>query len=577
MLEQSKNQAKDEAASQGKEDKSSPVTAVRAIVPADWMSLGLFVLLILVGAMTLTDYGMSWDEEFRYRGGDRKLEFYERIVFGEESYREVLEATGTDRYPGLFDMTGAVLHRVLPFDRLYVGHGLSFFFALVGVAGVWVAGRMLGGAWVGFLAALFLVLMPRYYGHAFFNPKDIPFAGMFIWALVAIWWAMPRFPRIPWGGVVFLGVTIGLTMATRIGGMLLLSYLALAMIFWYACALWEDRGLTKERFREALILAGQGVLVVVLSFLVLLPWWPYGQKELLSGAVETVGTTVSFAWSAPVLFDGHLYSSQDLPWYYLPFHVVIVTPPFLLLAFIPFCLFTVVVFRQENWPKGESFFQYTSKGALLGWALAFPIVFVWVKAPTIYDGIRHFLFLLPVIALLSAWVWGQAFVRMVAQWRPFRWVGPVLLGVLFIIPTTVEMVRLHPYQYTYFNQVVGGLPGAEGNFETEYWGTSQRKAVEWLDGFLRENELGEEEPVVVGTPTSPWQVETFLTERMIFTENPAEAEFLITIPRVIRILHVLERGRRDAMFLGPRLHRVERRGAVFAEVIDRRNYRVVPD
>lgn len=543
----------------------------------DKLSLGLFVLVLLVGALTLTDYGMSWDEEFRYRGGDRKLEFYERIFFGEESYREVLAQTGTDRYPGLFDMTGALLSRALPFDRLHVGHALSFTFALIGLVGVWVAGRIFGGAWVGFLAALFLILMPRFYGHAFFNPKDIPFAGMFIWGLVAIWWAMPRFPRIPWKGVVFLGVAIGLTMATRIGGMLLLSYLALAMIFWYASALREDRGLKRERFLQALVLAGQGVLVVILSFLVLLPWWPYGQKELLTSAVGTVGTTVSFGWSAPVLFDGHLYSSQDLPWYYLPFHLVIVTPPFLLLAFLPFCLFAVEAVRSRQWARREEFFQRTSAGALLGWALAFPIVFVWVKAPTIYDGIRHFLFLLPVIALISAWVWWRAFERLRQYWSPVRWIAPVILAVLFVVPTVVEMVRLHPYQYTYFNRIVGGLPGAENHFETEYWGTSHREAVEWLDRFLEQEGLGEDEPVLVGTPTAPWLVETFLTERMVFAQNPWEAEFLVTIPRVIRILHVLDHGRRDALFLGPRLHRVERRGAVFAEVIDRREYRVIPE
>jgi hypothetical protein len=43
------------------------------------------------------------------------------------------------------------------------------------------------------------------------------------------------------------------------------------------------------------------------------------------------------------------------------------------------------------------------------------------------------------------------------------------------------MVRLHPYQSIYFNRAIaGGLPGADGRFELDYWGASHREGVEWL-------------------------------------------------------------------------------------------------
>ncbi len=55
-------------------------------------------------------------------------------------------------------------------------------------------------------------------------------------------------------------------------------------------------------------------------------------------------------------------------------------------------------------------------------------------------------------------------------------VGMIAAGV-----TVWDMVMLHPYQSIYFNRVfAGGLSGASGRFETDYWGNSYREAIEWV-------------------------------------------------------------------------------------------------
>jgi hypothetical protein len=43
------------------------------------------------------------------------------------------------------------------------------------------------------------------------------------------------------------------------------------------------------------------------------------------------------------------------------------------------------------------------------------------------------------------------------------------------------MVRLHPYQSSYFNEFVGGVAGAEGRYETDYWISSYREAMLWIN------------------------------------------------------------------------------------------------
>ena len=50
----------------------------------------------------------------------------------------------------------------------------------------------------------------------------------------------------------------------------------------------------------------------------------------------------------------------------------------------------------------------------------------------------------------------------------------------------VEMIRIHPYQNAYLNEVTNALlPGnAEDMFEVEYWLQSYKEGAEWLDAHV---------------------------------------------------------------------------------------------
>jgi hypothetical protein len=44
----------------------------------------------------------------------------------------------------------------------------------------------------------------------------------------------------------------------------------------------------------------------------------------------------------------------------------------------------------------------------------------------------------------------------------------------------IDMIRLHPYQYTYFNEIAGGVRGADGRYMRDYWGLSFKQAAQAL-------------------------------------------------------------------------------------------------
>ena len=63
----------------------------------------------------------------------------------------------------------------------------------------------------------------------------------------------------------------------------------------------------------------------------------------------------------------------------------------------------------------------------------------------------------------------------------------MLIAITFLsyVQVGVEMIRLSPYEYTYFSPIIGGLPGANGNFDTDYYATCSYAAAEWLSENYR--------------------------------------------------------------------------------------------
>jgi len=119
--------------------------------------------------------------------------------------------------------------------------------------------------------------------------------------------------------------------------------------------------------------------------------------------------------------------------------------------------------------------------------------------PAMYNGIRHFVFVLPPLAVLGglagAWLFDRA--------RPHG-VGAALIAALFVAGVAapmVEMVRLHPYEYTHFNRVAGGVAGARDRYMVDYWALSFKQAAQDLKAKLAE--LGLAKP-----PDRRWKLAT---------------------------------------------------------------------
>lgn len=64
-----------------------------------------------------------------------------------------------------------------------------------------------------------------------------------------------------------------------------------------------------------------------------------------------------------------------------------------------------------------------------------------------------------------------------------------LLILTNIISVAKSYFNLHPYEYIYFNALVNGIKGAEGKFELDYWGASEKEALLWLKKYFETNHV----------------------------------------------------------------------------------------
>jgi hypothetical protein len=98
-----------------------------------------------------------------------------------------------------------------------------------------------------------------------------------------------------------------------------------------------------------------------------------------------------------------------------------------------------------------------------------------VFRPAMYNGIRHFLFVLPPLAVA-----GGLAASVAASWlRRFGRTAPAAATALFLLGIALpvfDMTRLHPYEYVYFNHFAGGVRGAQNRFMLDYWGLAFKQA-----------------------------------------------------------------------------------------------------
>jgi hypothetical protein len=140
-------------------------------------SIPILVILgisLVVGVAIVTNYGESWDEQLRYQYASKSLLAY----YGD--MRTLKDEKGPF-YVMVAKIGSEALHAIYsgwqPIDAWHFMHFLSF---LLGAFFLYLICLEVTHKWGAVAGTLLFVSQPLLWGHAFINPKDIPFMSFFL-------------------------------------------------------------------------------------------------------------------------------------------------------------------------------------------------------------------------------------------------------------------------------------------------------------------------------------------------------------------------------------------------------------
>jgi Dolichyl-phosphate-mannose-protein mannosyltransferase len=511
----------------------------------DRVALALIAVAALVAAATFRDYGLGWDDYTHAEYGDLLVAFYGSGF----TDKRALSFVNLYMYGGGFDLLAALVAKVLPFTVFETRRLLGAVVGLAGLIVVWRTARRVGGSVAGLIALALLASCPLFVGHQLMNAKDGPFAFAMAILLLGLVRAFDQYPRPCAGTVALTGIGFGLAIGSRImGGFGALSALG-------ALALIVSIDARQDGLRSAAGKLGRFVLAmlpgIILTLAVIALIWPWVVSAPLNlfHAIDYFSRFFEEPWQE--LFGGALIRVTDMPRSYAPTLLALQLPElFLLLGFGGAFGALVAAARRDITPNRRAVLALIALAALL------PLAVTVLARPAMYNGIRHFIFVLPPLAVLGGLAGAWLFERARSRAAVAALAGLFVLGVASPV---IEMVRVHPYEYTHFNRIAGGVAGARERYMLDYWGLSFKEAALGLKAKIAE--LGLQKP-----PDRRWKLATCGPHRSPQVElgpdfettwDPKGADFAL-------MLGEFYCRRLDA----PLWVEVARAGAVYARVYD---------
>ncbi len=462
-------------------------------------ALAVVVILLLSAG----EVGVTWDEPIYNQAAENAVHWFGTLLRGGPGAAFEQTAFGlgwglVNEHPPLarlLNALGWVLTRAfLPPPTSHRAGNMFLAACTIGILAAAVARR--SGPAAGLFAAAALLAMPRAFFHAHLAALDFPHAAT--WFLATLVFARVTDRPRRWAPLV-LGLALGLALLTKINAVLLLPYWGLWLL------LYRRQWSAWRAF----------LLGLPVALLVLIAGWPWIWKDPVAGLVGWV-SFFRVHFDIGQWYAGHYFVKT--PWY-LPLAIVGITTPVTLLITAALGLFSggdAEVARSAtvdeslcsdgfSRPAGHGATEVaTTRGRIFrvdgAWpararlpewlglqVLGFLVICGYYMLPftAIHDQDR---LLLPAMFHLAALA-GLGFVALlrwlqhgcaclcraarVGRMRLLSGAAGALLAALLLLPGVLGIARTHPFELSYYGELIGGAQGARRlDMETIYFAST---------------------------------------------------------------------------------------------------------
>ncbi|MDB4247442.1 hypothetical protein N9838_00615 [Acidimicrobiia bacterium] len=323
---------------------------------------------------------------------------------------------------------------------------------------------------------LFLILflsIPSINGHLLFNQKDGAFMLHFFLFCIYL---LSSIKNKSVTNNLILGLLAGIVISLRLSSLIFIFFTYLFLFF-------KEQRLTSFSKREFCNKYLQINIYSILFYFVLSPSAWFTPLEFIQISIDQ---QILLNWTGSTLTNGNFILANDIsPWY-------LVTWLFYKLPLIIHISLFIFLVRIKTNLRNDIVAQFSF------YFLIISNIFFIVYRPPVYDGLRHFLFLIPFIAYLS--------LKSLYNLTESKHINFVIL-ISSIVYLSFTQFGLSEYRYIYLNEFVeeesisgfceDNIDGC-GDWLADYWGFSGRK----LASYINENDL---ENVVYCKTVEIWQ------------------------------------------------------------------------
>jgi hypothetical protein len=448
----------------------------------DVATIGLLAALVVIALSTFKDYAISNDEAVQHRYGELIIAYY-ASGFSDQS---LFNFKNLYLYGGLFDVIVVALSHLIPIDPYDLRHILCVLIGIGGVGATATTARLIAGPRAGLFAAIGLSVSGAWYGAMFNHTKDIPFAAAMIGATLFLIRIARSLPSTRVLDTAAFGLLAGAALGIRVLGLLLVIYAGLAIAIYL-----PRSGL--GRWRLVISSSLRLLPALLLAYVIMILAWPWAALAPLN-PIRGLLAFSEFQYGIRTLLAGEIYDMANAPRLYVPIYILI-RMPVLTLFGVAVAIFLATLPRNAaggRLPRRDI--------ALISLTVIFPLTCQAALHGPAFTGLRHFLFVIPPLAAIAGIGLDKALTALAARWRVAAAAGLAVTTACFSW-NAVTLVRLHPYEYLFYNTLGGGLEGASRRYDLDYWFGSMPEALTQLESYLRRTASAD-----AGLPTQVYSV-----------------------------------------------------------------------